>query len=62
MNKTVIMSMLFALVGFTTTALAEDNKTLEQRVSDLEASAPGGATKPSKAPWHFIHDLGDKEL
>lgn len=40
MNKTLIMSMLFALVGFTTTALAEDNKTLEQRVSDLEASAP----------------------
>jgi hypothetical protein len=33
------MSMLFALVAFVTPATAEE-KTLEQRVSDLEASAP----------------------
>lgn len=39
MNKTLIMSMLFALVAFVTPATAEE-KTLEQRVSDLEASAP----------------------
>ena len=39
MNKTLIMSMLFALVAFATPATAEE-KTLEQRVSDLEASAP----------------------
>ena len=37
MNKTLIMSMLFALVAFAATA---EEKTLEQRVSDLEASAP----------------------
>ena len=39
MNKTLIMSMLFALVAFAAPATAEE-KTLEQRVSDLEASAP----------------------
>ena len=39
MNKTLIMSMLFALVAFATPATAEE-KTLEQRVSDLEAKAP----------------------
>ena len=33
------MSLLVALVGFSTTALAEQ-KTLEQRVADLESSAP----------------------
>ena len=37
MNKTIIMSMLFALIGFQAVA---DEKTLEQRVADLEASAP----------------------
>ena len=39
MNKTLIMSMLFALVAFAAPATA-DEKTLEQRVSDLEAKAP----------------------
>ena len=39
MNKTLITSVLVALVAFTSSALAEE-KTLEQRVSDLEASAP----------------------
>ena len=39
MKKTLIMSLLVALVGFSTTALAEQ-KTLEQRVADLESSAP----------------------
>ena len=33
------MSLLVALVGFSTTALAEE-KTLEQRVADLESNAP----------------------
>ena len=37
MKKTIIMSMLFALIGFQAIA---DEKTLEQRVADLEASAP----------------------
>lgn len=39
MNKTIITSMLFALIAFAAPATAEE-KTLEQRVSDLEASAP----------------------
>jgi len=39
MNKTIITSMLFALLAFAGPAKA-DEKTLEQRVSDLEASAP----------------------
>lgn len=39
MKKTLITSLLVALVGFSTTALAEE-KTLEQRVADLESSAP----------------------
>jgi hypothetical protein len=39
MKQTLIMSMLLALVAFATPATAEE-KTLEQRVSDLEASAP----------------------
>ena len=39
MKKTIITSMLLALVAFVTPATAEE-KTLEQRVSDLEAKAP----------------------
>ena len=39
MNKTIVTSMLFALIAFAAPATAEE-KTLEQRVSDLEASAP----------------------
>ena len=39
MKKTILSSLLLALVAFVTPATAEE-KTLEQRVSDLEASAP----------------------
>jgi len=39
MKKTILTSMLFALVAFSAPVTAEE-KTLEQRVSDLEASAP----------------------
>ena len=39
MKKTILSSLLLALVAFVTPATAEQ-KTLEQRVSDLEASAP----------------------
>ena len=39
MKKTILSSLLLALVAFAAPATAEE-KTLEQRVSDLEASAP----------------------
>ena len=39
MKKTILSSLLLALVAFVTPATAQE-KTLEQRVSDLEASAP----------------------
>ena len=39
MKKTILTSMLLALVAFGAPAIAEQ-KTLEQRVSDLEAKAP----------------------
>jgi len=39
MKKTILTSMLLALVAFATPVMAEQ-KTLEQRVSDLEAKAP----------------------
>ena len=39
MKKTILSSLLLALVAFVTPATAEE-KTLEQRVSDLEAKAP----------------------
>jgi hypothetical protein len=39
MKKTILTSMLLALIAFSAPATAEE-KTLEQRVSDLEAKAP----------------------
>jgi len=40
MNKTITASLLVALVAFCSPALADDNKTLEQRVANLEDNAP----------------------